>query len=131
MIERINAFVVQTRKEIDRQGQEIQHSASEISRLSSTVGVLKAKLMPRSPDHTSPAVPASDDIRLDAALQVENATNTAGSIALFCMNGVNGCSISVCNDVNSIVNQPTNSCKSSSLVFSLWAGFGRNQSPVS
>jgi hypothetical protein len=26
------------------------------------------------------------------------------------MNGVNGCSISVCNDVNGIVNQPTNSC---------------------
>jgi hypothetical protein len=25
------------------------------------------------------------------------------------MNGVNGCSTSVCNDVNSIVNQPTNS----------------------
>jgi hypothetical protein len=26
------------------------------------------------------------------------------------MSGVNGCSISVCNDVNSIVNQPTNAC---------------------
>jgi hypothetical protein len=66
--------------------------------------------MPMSLDYTSPAVPASDDVRSDAVPQVENATNAAGSIALCSMNGVNGCSTSGCNDVNSIVNQLTNSC---------------------
>jgi hypothetical protein len=66
--------------------------------------------MSKSPDHTSPAVPASHDIRSEAVLQVDSATNTAGSNTLSSMNGANGCSTSVCNDndVNSIVNQPTN-----------------------
>jgi hypothetical protein len=70
-----------------------QHSTAEISKLSLTVGALQSKLMSRSPDHTSPAVPASDDVRSETVLQVDSATNTAGSNALSSMNGVNGCKI--------------------------------------
>jgi hypothetical protein len=87
-----------------------QHSTAEILKVSLSVGALQAKLMSRSPDHTSPAVPGSDDVRSDAGLQINSATNAANSNALSSMSGVNGCSISVCNKVNSIVNQPTNSC---------------------
>jgi hypothetical protein len=58
--------------------------------------------MSRLPDNTSPAVPASDDIISEAVLQVHSATNTAVSNTLSSMNGVNGCSTPVCNDVNSI-----------------------------
>jgi uncharacterized protein with beta-barrel porin domain len=78
-----------------------QHSAAEISKLSSRVEVLQANLMSRSPHHTSLAVPPSDDVRSEAVLHIDSATNTAGPNALSNMNGVNGCSTSVCNDVNS------------------------------
>jgi hypothetical protein len=54
-----------------------QHSTAEILKLSSTVGALQAILMSRSPDHTSPAVPGSDDVRLDVGLQINSATNAA------------------------------------------------------
>jgi hypothetical protein len=86
-----------------------QYSVAEIAKLSSTVGTLQVKLMSRSSDHTSSAVPTRDDVRSDAVLQGENAANIVGSNDLSSMNGVNGCSTSVCNDVNS-VNQFSNSC---------------------
>jgi hypothetical protein len=49
---------------------DIQHDVAEITRLSSTVGALQVKLMSRSPDHTSPAVTASDDVRSQTVQQV-------------------------------------------------------------
>jgi hypothetical protein len=161
MSERINAHVIQTRKEINKQGEEItaanssllasikeheeqtgvaidnfsqelskskeytddrlsvvlkdikeikQHSIAGIAKLSSTVGTLQAKLMSRSPEHTSSAVPTRDDVRSDTALQGDSVANMAGSNKISSMSGVNGCSTSVCNDVNSVVNQPSNSC---------------------
>jgi hypothetical protein len=157
MNEMINAHVVQTRKETDRQVQEItpasssllasikehneqmgvtidnfsqelsnskeyadtkfstvsrdiQHSAAEISRLSATLGYLQAKVMSGSTNHTS-AVPARDDVRSEAVQQVYNIINTAGSNnALPSVLGVSGCSTSVCNDVNNVINQLTNPC---------------------
>ena len=46
--------------------------------------------------------------------QVDSAINRPGSSnalpSVPGANGVNGCSTSVCNDVNSVINQPTNSC---------------------
>jgi len=160
--ERINAHVVQARKETDRQGQEItaasssllasirehkeqmgvtaenlnreiskskeyvdskfstisgeiqdikQHSSAEISRLGATLADLQAKLMTGTSDSTSPAVPIRLDVRSEAVQQVDGVTNTVGSkSALPSVHGVNGCSTSVSNDVNSVINQPNNSC---------------------
>jgi hypothetical protein len=46
--------------------------------------------------------------------QVDNVINTAWSNnslpSMPGANGVNGCSTSVCNNVNSVINQPTNTC---------------------
>jgi DNA-binding protein H-NS len=157
MNERMNAHVVQARKETDRQRQEItaasssllgsikerkeqvgitvenlnreiskskeyvdskfstvsgeiqdikQHSATEMSRLSATFGDLQAKLVTGISDSTSPAVPLKVDVRSDVLQQVDNtpgSNNTLPSVP-----GANGCSTSVCNDVNSVINQPTN-----------------------
>jgi len=165
MKERMNAHVVQARKETDRQGQEItaatssllasikehqeqvgvtidnlsqqtskskeyvdskcstisgeiqdfkQHSSAEISRLSAKVGDLQAKLVTGPSDSISPAVPVRVDVRSEVVQQVDSAINRSeSSNALPSVpgaNGVNGCSKTVCNDVNSVMNQPTNSC---------------------
>jgi hypothetical protein len=91
-----------------------QHSAAEISRLSATLGDLQAKLVTATSDHTPPAVPGRIDVRSEAVQQVDSVINTTGSNNSFPSvhgeNGVNGCSTYVCNDVNSVINQPTNSC---------------------
>jgi polyhydroxyalkanoate synthesis regulator phasin len=165
MKERMNARVVQARKETDRQGQEItaalssliaivrehkeqvgviiknssheigiskeytdskfstvsgeiqdikQHCAGEISRLIATLGDLQAKLVTGTSDRTSPAVPVRVDVRSEAVQQVDSVINTAGSNSALPSvsgeNGVNGCSRSVCDDVNSVIKQSTNSC---------------------
>ena len=64
--------------------------------------------------HTLPAVPVSADVRSEALQQADSVINTAGSnISLPSvdgMNGVYGCSKSVCNEINSVIDQPTNSC---------------------
>jgi len=64
-------------------------------------------------DCTSPAVPVRVDVRSEAVQQVDYVINTAGSNnALPSVpgeNGVNGCSTSVCNDINSVTNQQRNS----------------------
>ena len=66
-------------------------------------------------DRTSPAVPFRVDVRSEAVQQVDRVINTAGSNnALPSEPGAkvaNGCSKSVCNYVNSVINQPTNSCR--------------------
>jgi hypothetical protein len=165
MNERINAHVVQARKETDRQGQKItassnsllasikehkeqvgvaienlnreiskskeyvdskfstisgeiqdikQHSSAEISRLGATLADLQANLMIGTSGSASPAIPLRVDVRSKAVQQVDSVTNTAGSNnalpSTHGVNCVNGCSTSVCNDVNSVINQPTNSC---------------------
>jgi len=65
-------------------------------------------------DSISPTVPVRVDVRSEVVQQVDNAIDRPGSSnALRSVpgaNGVNGCSTSVCNDVNSVINQPTNSC---------------------
>ena len=87
-----------------------QHSSAEISRLSATLADLQAKLVTGTSDSISSAVPVRVDIRSEAVQQVDSVTHTAGSNnALPSVHGANGCSISVCNDVNSVVNQPNNS----------------------
>jgi len=163
--ERMNAHVVQARKETDRQGQEItaasssllasikehkekvgvtidnlrqqiskskeyvvrkcstisgeiqdfkQHSSAQISRLSATVGDLQAKLVTGTSDSVSPAVPVRVDVRSEVVQQVDSAIDRPGSSnalpSLPGANGVNGSSTSVCNYVNSVMNQPINSC---------------------
>ena len=165
MNDRMEAHVVQTRRETDRHGQEItaasslllasikehkeqmgvtidnlsqetnkskeyadskfskvlgeiqdikQHSAAEISRLSTTLRDLQVKLVTRTSDNTSPAVLVSADFRSEAMLQVDSVINAAGSNNAMPrvqgVNGVNGCTTCVCNDVNSVINQATNSC---------------------
>ena len=91
-----------------------QHSAAEISRLSATLGDLQSKLVTGTSDRTSLAVTGRVDVRSEAVQQVDSAINTAGSNnalpSVLGENGVNGCSRSVCTDVNSVINQPTNSC---------------------
>ena len=91
-----------------------QHSAAEISRLSATLGDLQAKLVTGTSHRTSSAVPVRIDVRSEAVQQVDSVINTAGSNnslpSVHGENGVNGCSTSVCNDVNSVINQPKNSC---------------------
>jgi len=91
-----------------------QHSSAEISRLSATVGDLQAKIVTGTSDNISPAVPVRVDVRSEVVQQVDSAINRSeSSNALPSMpgaNGVNGCSTSACNDVNSVINQPTNSC---------------------
>ena len=91
-----------------------EHSAAEISKLSATLGDLQAKLVAGTSDHTSLAVPVRSDVRTEAVQQVDSVINTAGSNNTFPSvpgeNGVNGFSRSVCNDVNSVINQLTNSC---------------------
>ena len=63
-------------------------------------------------DHTSPAAPVRVDGRSEVVQQVDNVTNTARSNnALPSVPGairMNGCSRSLCNDVNNAINQPTN-----------------------
>jgi hypothetical protein len=165
MNERMNAHVVQNRKQADWQGQEItaasnsllasirehkeqmgvtydnlsyesskskecvdskfsivsgeiqdikQHSAAEISRLSATLRDLQSKLVTGTSDRTSSAVPFMVEVRSEAVQQVDSAINTAGSNnALPSVpreNGVNSYIRCVCTDVNSVFNQPTNSC---------------------
>jgi len=55
-------------------------------------------------DSTSPAVPIRVDVRSEVVQQVDGITNTAGSNnalpSMHGVNGVNGCSTSVSNDVN-------------------------------
>jgi len=91
-----------------------QHNSAEISRLSATLADLQAKLGTGTSDSTSPAVPVRVDIASEAVQQVDGVTNTAGSnnalSGVHGANGVIGCSTSVCNDVNSVINQPNNSC---------------------
>jgi hypothetical protein len=91
-----------------------QHSSAEISRLNATLGDLQAKLVTGTSDSTSPAVPVKVDVRSEAVQQVDSVTNTVGSNnALPSVPGANGMNVystSVCNDVNSVINQPTNSC---------------------
>ena len=91
-----------------------QHSSAEISRLSAKVGDLQAKLVTGPSDSISPAVPVRVDVRSEVVQQVDSAINRSeSSNALPSVpgaNGVNGCSKTVCNDVNSVMNQPTNSC---------------------
>jgi hypothetical protein len=91
-----------------------QHSSAEISRLSATLGHLQAKLVTGTSDSTSPAIPVRVDVRSEVVQQVDSVSNTAGSNnalpSVSGANGVNVCSTSVCNDVNSVINQPTNSC---------------------
>jgi hypothetical protein len=90
---------------------DIQHNVAEISRLGLTLEGMQAKLMSGSPDHVSPFVTVSDDTRPQAVQQVASEINTLGSNnALPKVHRVSGCSTSVCNDVNSVINQPTNSC---------------------
>jgi hypothetical protein len=64
-------------------------------------------------DNASPAVPVSADVRSEAMLQVDSVINAAKSNnatrSVQGVNGVNGCTTSVCNDVNSVINQATNS----------------------
>jgi hypothetical protein len=90
-----------------------QHSAAEISRLRATLGDLQAKLVTGTLDRLSPAVPVRFDIRSEAVQQVDSVINTAGPNnslpSVPGENGVNGCCTSMCNDVNSVINQPTNS----------------------
>jgi len=65
-------------------------------------------------DRTSPAVPVRVDVSSEVVQQVDSVTNTAGSNnslpSVPGENGVNVCSTSVFNDVNNVINQPTNSC---------------------
>ena len=65
-------------------------------------------------DSTSPAVPIRVDVRSEEVQQVDGVTNTAGSNnalhSVHGVNGVSGCSTSVSYDVNSVINQPNNSC---------------------
>jgi hypothetical protein len=94
--------------------QEIkQRSSAEISRLSATLADFQTKLVTGTSDSISPAVPVRVDIRSEAVQQVDGVTNTAGSnnalSSVHGANGVNGCSTSVCNDINSVTNQPNNS----------------------
>jgi hypothetical protein len=165
MNERMNAHMVQVRKESDRQGEEIttassslqasirehkeevgvtienlnheiskskeyagskfstvsgeiqdikQHSATEISKLNATIGDLQAKLVTGTSDRTSPNVPVRVYVRSEAVQQVGSVINTAAyNNSLSSVpgeNGVKGCITSVCNDVNSVINQLTNSC---------------------
>jgi hypothetical protein len=91
-----------------------QHSATEISRLSATSGDLEVKLVTGTSDSTSPAVPVRVDVRSEVVQQVDSVINIAGSNnalpSVAGANGVKGCGKFVCNDVNSVINQPTNSC---------------------
>ena len=94
-----------------------QHSSAEISRLSATVGDLQAKIVTGTSDNTSPAVPISADLRSETVLQLDSVINTARSNnappsfqGVNGVNGVHGCTTSLCNDVNSVINQATNSC---------------------
>jgi len=91
-----------------------QHSSAEISMLGATLAVLQAKLMTGTSDSTSPAVPIRVDVRSEVVQQVGGITNTAGSNkalpSVHGVNGVNGCSTSVSNDVISVINQPNSSC---------------------
>lgn len=63
-------------------------------------------------DNTSSAVPVSADLRSDGGA-ADGVINTAGSNNVLPsvqgVNGVNGCTTSVCNVVNSVINQTTNS----------------------
>jgi hypothetical protein len=90
-----------------------QYSAAEISRLSATLD-LQAKLVRGTSDNTSSAVPVRAGIRSEEVQLVDSVINTAGSNnALPSVPGANGanvCSTSVCNDVNSVINQPASSC---------------------
>jgi hypothetical protein len=65
-------------------------------------------------DRTSPDVPFRVDVRSEAVQQVDSVINTARSNNALPSapgaNVANGCSTSVCNDINSMINQPTNSC---------------------
>jgi len=78
-----------------------QHSSAEISRLSATVGNLQAKLVTGTSDSISPAVPVRVDVRSVVVQQVDSAINRPSVPGA---NGVNGCSTSVCYDVNSVIN---------------------------
>jgi hypothetical protein len=75
---------------------------------------LQTKIVTGASNRTSPAVPVRVDVRSAAVQQVDSVINTAGSnnalLSVPGENGVNGCSGSVCNDVNSVINQTTNSC---------------------
>jgi hypothetical protein len=65
-------------------------------------------------ESTSPAVPIRIDVMSEAVQQVDSVRNAAGfnnaMPSVPGANGVNGCSTSVCNNVNSVINQTTNSC---------------------
>jgi len=58
--------------------------------------------------------PVSADLRSEAVLQVDSVINTAGSNNappdMQGANDVSGCTTSVCNYVNIVINQATNSC---------------------
>jgi hypothetical protein len=83
-----------------------QHSAAEISKLSATLGDLQVKLVTGKSDNTSPAVPVSADVRSEAMLQVDSVLNAARSDnatpSVQGVNGVNGCTTSACDDVNTL-----------------------------
>jgi hypothetical protein len=63
---------------------------------------------------TSAAVPVRIDVRSQVVQQVDSVIHTAGSNntlpSVPGAKGANRCSTSVCHDVNSAINQPTNSC---------------------
>ena len=65
----------------------------------------------RLSNSASPAVPITVDVRSEVVQQEDGVASTAGSNnALPSVHGVNGCSTSVSNYVNSVINQPNNSC---------------------
>jgi len=83
-----------------------QHSACEISRLSVTLGDVQAKLVTRKADHSSPAVSVNalsgQSGAAGTAISRADSNNTVPS--MHGPNCVNGCSTSVWNDVNSVIN---------------------------
>jgi uncharacterized phage infection (PIP) family protein YhgE len=87
-----------------------QHSGAEISRLSVTLGDLQAKLETGKADLSSPAVPvnalSSQSGAGGSLISRAGSNNTVPS--MHGPNCVNGCSTSVYNDGNSVINQPTN-----------------------
>ena len=91
-----------------------QHSSAEISLLGTTLAELQTELITGTSNSTSPAVPIRVDVRPEVVQQVDGVTNTAGSNnalpSVHGVNGMNGFSTSVSNDVKSVINQPNYSC---------------------
>jgi hypothetical protein len=121
-IENLNREISKSKEYVDSKCSTIsgeiqdikQHSSAGISGLGATLADLQAKLMTGTSGSTSPAIPVRVDVRSEAVQQVDSVTNTAGSNnalpSAHGVNCVNGCSTSVCDDVNSVIKQPTNSC---------------------